>query len=74
MKNFLNILLVTSLAMMMLTACINDDYTTSSNDVLTFSADTVSFDTVVTQQGTPTKQFVVYNKSNKQVSISQKRH
>lgn len=53
-----------------LTACINDDYTTSSTDVLTFSTDSVTFDTVVTRQGTPTKQFVVYNRSKKQVSIS----
>lgn len=70
MKRLFNILSLAAVVMLIFTACINDDYTTSPNDVLTFSTDTVSFDTVVTQQGTPTKQFVVYNRSSKQVSIS----
>lgn len=52
------------------TSCINDDFTTNSSDVLTFSTDTLSFDTVITAQSTPTKQFIVYNKSNKMISIS----
>lgn len=53
-----------------LSSCINDDFTTSPSDVLAFSTDSVKFDTVITAQGTPTKQFVVYNRSKKQVSIS----
>ncbi len=52
------------------TGCINDDFTTSSSDVLTFSTDTVAFDTVITAQSTPTKQFMVYNRSDKMVNIS----
>ncbi len=70
MKRLIYIGLLCIGAMMALTACINDDYTTSPTDLLTFSTDTVTFDTVVTKQGTPTKQFVVYNHSKKQVSIS----
>jgi len=53
-----------------LTGCINDDFTTSSSDVLAFSTDTVAFDTVITLQGTATKQMVVYNRSAKQINIS----
>ena len=52
-------------ALTTLTACIDDSYTTSASDVLTFSTDTVTFDTVVTQQGTVTKQFIVYNRAKK---------
>ena len=70
MKRLVYIAVICVVAILALTACINDDYTTSTSDVLTFSTDTVTFDTVVTQQGTPTKQFVVYNRSSKQVRIS----
>ncbi|MBR1881524.1 MAG: hypothetical protein IJ808_00665 [Muribaculaceae bacterium] len=53
-----------------LTACIDDDFSTSQNDLLTFSTDTVTFDTVISQQGTATKQFIVYNRGSKQLKIS----
>lgn len=52
------------------TGCINDDFTNSPSDVLAFSTDTVAFDTVITAQSTPTKQFMVYNHSKKKVNIS----
>ena len=51
-------------------SCIEDGFTTSSSDVLAFDKDTVAFDTVITLQGTATKQMVVYNHSKKQVNIS----
>ncbi|MBR5170064.1 MAG: hypothetical protein IKW85_05800 [Muribaculaceae bacterium] len=52
------------------TSCIEDGFTTSSSDVLAFNMDTVAFDTVITLQGTATKQMVVYNHSKKQINIS----
>ena len=52
------------------TSCIEDDFTTSASDELTFNMDTVAFDTVITLQGTATKQMVVYNNSKKQINIS----
>lgn len=70
MKHIFYLLLSTAIAIVTLTGCINDDFTTSPSDVLAFSADTVKFDTVITKQGTATKQFVIYNKSNKQLNIS----
>ena len=51
-------------------SCIEDGFTTSSSDVLAFDKDTVAFDTVITLQGTATKQLVVYNRSKKQINIS----
>lgn len=51
-------------------SCITDGFTTSSSDVLTFSADTVDFDTVFTDLGTPTARLKVYNKAKKSVMIS----
>ena len=54
----------------LMTSCIEDGFTTSSSDILTFNMDTVAFDTVITLQGTATKQMVVYNRSKKQINIS----
>lgn len=59
-----------SLVLLAFTSCIEDGFTTSSSDVLAFNKDTVAFDTVITLQGTATKQMVVYNRSKKQISIS----
>ena len=53
-----------------ITSCISDDFTTSPSDVLTFSSDTVSFDTVFTEVGTPTARLRVFNKAKKSVNIS----
>lgn len=55
---------------LIVTSCISDDFTTSSNDILTFSTDTVSFDTVFTDLGTPTARLKVYNRAKKSISIS----
>lgn len=51
-------------------SCIEDGFTTSASDKLAFNMDTVAFDTVITLQGTATKQMVVYNRSKKQINIS----
>ena len=47
----------------LLSSCIEDGFTTSSSDILAFNMDTVAFDTVITLQGTATKQMIVYNHS-----------
>lgn len=54
----------------LLSSCIEDGFTTASSDVLAFNRDTVAFDTVITLQGTATKQMVAYNHSKKQINIS----
>ena len=50
--------------------CISDSFTSSPSDILSFSADTVSFDTVFTDLGTPTARLKVFNKAKKAVNIS----
>lgn len=50
--------------------CISDDFTDSPSDVLTFSSDTLRFDTVFTDLGTPTARLKVYNRASKAVNIS----
>lgn len=52
------------------TSCISDEMTTSSSDVLSFSRDTVNFDTVFTDLGTPTARLVVRNRAKKGLNIS----
>ena len=69
MKKVLYII-VAALSLFIVSSCISDEFTYSPDDVLSFSVDTVAFDTVITSQGTTTKQFVVYNKNKKQLNIS----
>ena len=72
MKNKLHtlLLLIAAFVVVSLTGCIDDEISESSSDILTFSTDTVKFDTVITSQGSPTKQFLVYNKGKKTINIS----
>lgn len=52
-----------------LPSCIEDDFTTSSSDVLAFSTDTLSFDTVFTGEQTFTRRFLIYNRHKKQLRV-----
>lgn len=51
-------------------SCISDDFTTSSSDVLSFSTDTLRFDTVFTDLGTPTARLKVFNRASKAINIT----
>lgn len=53
-----------------ISACINDDFNTSPGVRLRFSTDTVSFDTIFTDVGTPTARLKVFNPDKKSVNIS----
>ena len=55
---------------LILSSCISDAVSTSSSDILAFSRDTVSFDTVFTDLGTPTARLIVFNRNKKGVEIS----
>lgn len=70
MKKILHIMVLTIACALGFASCIDDSFTTSPSDVLAFSTDTVKFDTVMTTKGTATKQFIIYNKSKKQINIS----
>lgn len=67
---YLLVLLIGVLTSAMLPSCIDDDFSTSSHDILTFSSDTLSFDTIFTEQGTPTARLKVYNRASKAIRIS----
>lgn len=54
----------------LMSSCIDDSMTTSSSALLTFSRDTVNFDTVFTDLGTPTARLIVCNRNKKGVNIS----
>jgi len=64
------LVIILAVAVVSLSSCIDDEVSTSSSDLLSFSTDTVQFDTVITNQGSPTKQFLVYNRGKKMLNIS----
>lgn len=64
------ILTLVGVISLMMASCIEDGFTTSPSDVLAFSRDTVNFDTVFTDLGTPTARLIVFNRAKKGVSIS----
>lgn len=68
MRYFL-FMMIASLGVIM-ASCIEDGFTTSPSDVLTFSRDTVDFDTVFTDLGTPTARLIVRNRASKSINIS----
>lgn len=71
MKMMRLLLLVMAFAMVSaLTSCIDDSISSSPNDRLTFSRDTVNFDTVFTDLGTPTARLIVRNPNKKGLNIS----
>lgn len=51
----------------------SDSFTTSTSALLTFSADTVRFDTVISTIGSTTQQLMVYNRNDDGVRITQVR-
>lgn len=51
-------------------SCLKDEIIDSSNAILSFSSDTVSFDTVFTETGSATMAFKVYNRYNGTLRIS----
>ena len=60
--------LVASLAL--LPGCFDEEFSSSPSDVLSFSVDSLRFDTVFTTMGTATQNFKVYNRNSKALMIS----
>ncbi len=69
-KRTLSTILFFSFIATIIFSCKKDDFETSGNVQLTFSQDTVLFDTVFTTVGSSTEVFTVYNSENKAVKIS----
>lgn len=51
-------------------SCSDEEYSVSSSDVLSFSVDTISLDTVFSSVPTPTKTFWVHNRTEKHIALS----
>jgi hypothetical protein len=71
--HFLFALCLLPFALYLLGGC-NDDfdnYSTSPGDVLSFSTDTLRFDTVLTTINTPVNAFMIYNKNKKPLLIAE---
>lgn len=72
MKNVFLGLLISLFATLVLSSCDDDEnFTLSYNSVLAFSADTVSFDTVLVGVGSSTQRFKVYNRNDDGLRISE---
>lgn len=69
MRNLLYIFLFSLIAAAAV-SCISDDFNNSPGLRLKFSTDTVNFDTVFTDLGTPTARLKVFNPDKKSVNIS----
>lgn len=62
--------ILTLVVLFFATACDPEDkFTTSANDKLEFSLDTLRFDTVFTELGSATRSFKIYNRSSKSIKI-----
>lgn len=55
---------------LLFTGCNDDIFSTNPNDKLSFSKDTLTFDTVFTTVGSATSKIMIYNKSNFALKIS----
>jgi hypothetical protein len=66
------VLLLLALPMAMFCSCDNGfgGYSDNRGDLLTFSTDTIAFDTIVSTIGTPYQHFKVYNRNGKALLIS----
>lgn len=69
-KIIFSLLGVIAAAMLSLTSCIEDGVTTSASDQPVFSTDTVRMGSLLTLGPSPTSRFVVYNRHDKILNIS----
>ncbi|MDD2438372.1 MAG: hypothetical protein PHF41_12650 [Massilibacteroides sp.] len=62
---------IAALSLFLVSGCsdVEDNYSTTPNHQLSFSTDTLTFDTVFTTVGSATKQFMVYNRNKKALNI-----
>lgn len=62
--------LISIVCIIALSACKKDGITTDRNDTISFSTDTLFFDTVFTTVGSSTRKFKIHNKHNSTIKIS----
>lgn len=64
------ITLISVVCLIALSACKKDTFTTNSSDSISFSTDTLFFDTVFTTVGSSTRKFKIFNEHNESIKIS----
>lgn len=70
MKKYICTLLIAILAGGFCVSCVEDDsFSSDSKLLLTFSQDTISFDTVFAEVGSSVSQFKIYNRNDKSLNI-----
>jgi hypothetical protein len=69
-SNFILIVIVSIVFSIGFSACNDDIFSTNPKDKLTFSKDTLTFDTVFTTLGSATSKILIYNKNNFALKIS----
>lgn len=73
----MRILIILSFVSIIFVSCLKEEFTSDSSVILSFSTDTVTFDTVFTRgdnsvsRFVATQQFVVYNREDKFISVSE---
>lgn len=67
---FLKPLIFVFIIAVSLVSCIEDGFTTSPSDQPAFSTDTLKMGLLLTEEGSPTARFTVYNRASKGISIS----
>ncbi len=70
MKKIVIYFIILACVQVYFSACSKETFTTDGADKLSFSKDTLRFDTVFTKVGSATRQFKVYNRSDKWIKIS----
>ena len=72
MKRLITPILILFVIALQFISCegLDEDYATNPNLRLSFSVDTLSFDTVFTNIGSATKSFMIYNHNDKPLLIS----
>jgi hypothetical protein len=68
--DFVRYLLWFSISLFLIQACVKDDIKTSGSVDITFSVDTLHFDTVFTQIGSATRSFKIFNNESKDIILS----
>ena len=70
MKKVFQLLIFIFFGVILIFSCRKESFTTSNDDKLTFSTDSLFFDTVFATIGSSTHSFKVYNKHSKSIKIS----
>lgn len=69
-QHLISIIILVLLAFSFTSCNDNEKFTTDASSILTFSADEIRFDTVISRVGSSTKQFSVYNSNKKGIRAS----